>query len=314
MNTLLRNMVLALVLLGLLSAPAEAGLKKYGNSGFVFLKVGQSARSAAMGDASTAVVVGVEAIFTNSAGLAYVEKPSFTVSHNRWLVDSKFYSAALAYPLGRHVLGISMITFQLPEYEETTIYQPSGTGTIIRDNDLAIGLTYAIQFTDRFTFGAQARYVQETLFQDSHSSVDLSVGTHFYTGFRSLRLAMALRNFGTDIEIIDDKAFMPLIYSIAGAMEVYGKVGDPTYLTVSAENAFFIDYERRINTGAELWLGNAIALRGGYKFNSDTESITLGAGIKKEFADQRAVTVDFSYGDMGDLLDPVYRISLGGAF
>jgi len=310
--------ILLLLILGvaLVAVPtdADAGLKKLGNAGFTFLKVTQTARTAALGDAFTAVATDINAIYWNPAGLVNLQRPSFSFGYNDWMINSKFYSGALAVPFGgRHVLGISLISFTPDEIEETTIFQPNGTGVMIKDNDFAIGLSYGISFTTQLSFGIQARFIQEKLYTSTNRGIDVSVGTLFYTGFRSLRLAMSVKNFGQDIVIIDDTAFRPLIYNIGIAGEVYGNLGDPVSLTVAAENAFFVDYEGRFHAGAELWVHNLLALRGGWKFNNDTESFSLGAGLKHTLS-ERPFSVDFSYSDMGDLLDPTYRFTIGGSF
>ena len=309
----LSTFILAITVLVFAATDAQAGLKKLGNAGFSFLKVTQSARTAGMGDAYTAVANDIHSIYWNPAGLIHLTRPAFTLGYNNWMVDSKFYSGALAAKFGTQAIGISIISFTPDAFEETTIFQPNGTGNMIQDNDIAIGLSYAIQFTDKLSFGAQARYIQEKLYNDTNTGIDVSVGTLFYTGFRSLRLAMSLKNFGQDIVIIDDTAFRPLVYNIAVAMEVYGNLGDPISLTLAADNAFFVDYEGRLHTGAELWLHNMLALRGGWKFNNDSESYSLGFGLKYNVA-ERPFTLDVSYSDMGELLDATYRVSIGGSF
>ena len=302
--------VLALLLA---SAPADAGLKKLGIAGFGFLKVTQSPRVAAMGDAFTAVADGIDGMFTNPAGITGVERFGYSFSHTRWLVDSKFYSGAVVYRIGNSAIGLNVISYRPTAFEETTIFKPDGTGLIVDDGDIAIGGTYAIKLTDKLSFGAQMRYIQEALYTDRNKSFDFALGTTFYTGFRSIRIAMALRNFGKDNVIILDQAFMPLIYNIGLAMEIYGEKGDPVSFTVAADNVFYIDYEGRFHLGGELWLANTLALRGGYKFNYDTETFCLGAGLKTSLG-RREFTADFSYTEMGDLFDPALRFSVGGSF
>ncbi len=86
--------ILAITLLVLASTGAQAGLKKLGNAGFSFLKVTQSARTAAMGDAYTAVATDINSIYWNPAGLVHLTRPTFALSYNDWMVESKFYSGA----------------------------------------------------------------------------------------------------------------------------------------------------------------------------------------------------------------------------
>jgi hypothetical protein len=114
--------------------------------------------------------------------------------------------------------------------------------------------------------------------------------------------------------VVENKFFMPLYYNVALAGEVYGKRGDPAFLTLSGESAFAADYELRAHVGAELWVKNAFALRGGYKINYDTDSFSVGAGLKFEVSARRAVTVDVAYSDMGRYFSAPLRVTVGGAF
>ena len=200
--------------------------------------------------------------------------------------------------------------------------KPTGTGRIVTSNSAAVGLAYALKLTDRLSFGLHTRWIRETFDLDSKSALDVSVGTHFQTGFRSARVAMSFRNFGKDYNVIEEvpggpeaeNFQMPLSFNIATAMEAYGVVGDPTYLTLAVESVYSIDYSQRAHVGAELWLANTVALRGGYKFNYDAEGFSAGVGFKVKRNDRR-LTVDFAYTDTrGTSLDAPIRFTIGGAF
>jgi hypothetical protein len=312
MRRILWIATLAALMGPLLAVDAEAIFKKLGTTGFNFVKIGQSARPVAMGSAYMAISNDINSIFWNPAGLTHIERAAYTFSYNRWFADSKLYSGAVAYRFGASVFGVSMVSFQTKPFEETTIFEPTGTGKMVEGNDFAIGVAYAYQFTDRLSFGANFRYLQESLFEDSNTTFDASVGTLFYTGFRNSRLAMTLKNFGQDNTVIAESAFMPVVYTIAGAMEVVGKVGDPTYLTLSAENVFAIDYEGRVHLGAELWLVNTLALRGGYKWNYDAEDFSIGAGLKRTFG-TASLSVDIAY-THSDFFNAPLRFTVNGTF
>ncbi len=288
-----------------------------GLSGFNFLKIGQGARAVAMGDAYTAVSDDINAIFWNPAGLTSIRGSAWTATYTKWLVDSYSFSAAAAWNTGTArggVLGASVVGFRPGDIIETTIFQPQGTGQTVSSGDLAIGVVYALKMTDKFSFASRISWINQTLHTESVSSISLDIGTLFHTGFKSLRLAMALKNFGPDKKVTETKFFMPIYYNVAMAAEFYGEKGDPTYLTVSAESAFAADYELRAHLGAEMWMQNVFALRGGYKVNYNTDTFSIGAGLKYEIAGDRSVTVDVSYSDMGELFIAPIRVTLGGTF
>ncbi len=294
------------------------GTQKWlGLAGFQFLKIGQGARPVAMGDAYTAVADDINAIFWNPAGLTAIRGTAWTASYTKWLVDSYLYSAAVAWNTGTArggVLGGSVVALRFPHIEETTTFQPQGTGAGVSTGDVAIGVVYALKLTDKFSFASRVSWVSQTLHTESVSTISVDVGTLFYTGFKSLRLAMALKNYGPDKKIVENKFFMPLYYHVAAAGEIYGEKGDPAYLTVSGESAFAADYELRAHLGAEMWFQNMVALRAGYKFNYDTDTYSAGVGLNYEIAGDRAVTVDLSYTDMGRYFDGPIRVTVGGMF
>lgn len=299
----------------------EYGVKKVNISGMQFLKIGQGARAVAMGDAFTAVADDINAIFWNGSGLVHVERVAYQLNWTRFLLDTQLYSAAAVWNTRSargEVLGISVVSHNPKASKETTIYQPSGTGQDVVVHNISVGLLYAIKFTDKFSFSAKANYVQEKLYTVKTTGFTVDVGSFFYTGFRSLRIAMAFRNFGPDRKSGDRAYLLPLVYNIGVAAEVYGEKGDPSYLTASVESAFFVDFEQRWHFGAELWLQNALALRAGWKWNYDLESIAVGAGLKQTFGG-RTITADVAVSllqknDGVVMFDPPIRVSVGGTF
>ena len=290
------------------------GRNKIKPSTFQFLKVSTNARVSGMGDAFTAVADGMDGIVWNPAGTTKIKKFGYAFGYARWLVESAFYSGAVVYNTGRWgVVGVSLVNFQPPTFMETTTLQPDGTGRNVTVGDMALGATYAYQLTDKLSAGGTIRYIQSKLADVTLKAVSINVNSLMYTGFRSLRLGMNLKNLGGEQEIVSEKSEMPLTFHLGVAMELYGNLGDPSSLTVAFEGAYFTDRLQRWNLGGEFWLANIVALRAGYKFKYDNESWSVGAGLKGDFSG-RNIGLDVSYSDFGDLFDPPLRISLSGSF
>ena len=299
----------------------EYGVKKVNISGMQPLKIGQGARAVGMGDAFSAVADDINAIFWNGAGLVHVERVAYQLNWTHFIYDTQLYSAAAVWNTRSargEVLGISVVSHQPKPSPETTIYQPEGTGQDVVVHNISVGLLYAIKFTDKFSFSAKANYNQEKLWTVKTTGFTVDVGSFFYTGFRSLRIAMAFKNFGPDRKSGDRAYLLPLVYNIGVAAEVYGEKGDPSYLTASVESAFFVDFEQRWHFGAELWLQNALALRAGWKWNYDLEGISAGIGVKQTFGG-RTITADVAISrlqknDGVKMFDDYIRVSIGGTF
>ena len=293
---------------------AENEFKRLGKSGFSFLKISPSARAAGMGDAFTAVANDVTTIFFNPAGLTNINNFDFSFNHTNWIVNSSLISGVIGFPFGqRGALGISVISFATEEFEETTIFEPEGTGRMIKAGDIAIALAYALKLTDRLSFGLKGQYLEEFIDDDKANGFAFDFSTFYMSGFRDLTIAMVMKNFGPDAKFLTKKFKLPLYFNVNTAISLLGKQGGPIQLLLSAESAFATDYRDRYHVGSELWIADMLALRGGYKFFYDTEDWTIGAGLKLKIGARR-ILIDIAYSNFEEFFDPPLRISIGGSF
>ena len=278
-----------------------------------FLKLATNARSAGMGDAYTAVGNDLSAVFYNPAGITQIEKWELVGGYTKWLVGSQIGTFALGVKTNVATLALSFVNFMTEEFEETTSGNPGGTGRMVRGSDMALGLTIAKQVTDKLSVGGNIRWVQEDLDLVKYANVDIDFGTLFYTGFKSTRIGMTLKNLGGDKDVVVQKARFPMTFNLSGAMEVYGNLGDPVSVTVAAEQVFYTDYANRYHIGMEAWVNNRLALRAGYKTGYDSESWSVGGGLKQKLGGQ-TVKIDFSYHRAEALNENPLRLALGLAF
>lgn len=296
--------------------PPEENLIEYARvttTSYGFLKLTGNARSAAMGDAYASVGNDLSAVFYNPAGITQIERYALTASYLKWIVGSQMGTFAIGAKTNVATFAVNFAYFRTEETEETTSSQPGGSGRMFRAGNLAAGLTIAKQVTDKLSVGGNLRWIQENLDLQSYSAVDFDFGTLFYTGFYSTRLGMSFRNLGTDKDVIGQKARFPMVFNLSGAAEVYGNLGDPLSVTLAVEQMFFTDGVNHYHFGAEAWVQNMLALRGGYKTGYDSESWTLGAGLRQKLGDQ-AVSVDFSFSRAEALDEYPIRVSVGLGF
>jgi len=281
---------------------------------FGFVKLTSHPRSAAMGDAFSAVGNDLSSVFYNPAGITQMETDvEVQASYSQWIVDSSIGTFALGMKTGFATFAVNAIYFQTQEIEERTSYNPTGTGRKVRGKDMAVGLTIAKQLTDKLSFGFQGRWLQEDMDVETWSTVDVNFGTVFFTGYRSTRLSMTLRNLGNEKEVVAQKARTPTTFNLSAAAEVYGNLGDPVSVTVSVEQAFYTDYQACYFFGGEAWINNMIALRAGYKTRRTAEDWSIGAGLKQKLGNQM-VKVDASYSNSPEFGDGLLRLSAGIGF
>lgn len=285
-------------------------------SGFTLLKLSASARLAGMADANVGTSRDIHAIFQNAAGLVHIDRIGYVASYNQWLVGTRMGAAGLAYRIPVGVVGVSFRSFTYPDVEETKPLQPNGTGRSIQLGDFAVGVAFAKQLTDKFSMGFRLQYARSQLHDVTNvSSTTFDIGTIFYTGFKSLRVGMTISNLGGNVEVLTEDYRLPFFYNLALAMEVIGKEGDPLYLTAAYEHVFYRDYGERDHVGGELWLQNILALRAGYKFHYDVETWSVGAGLNLNVSEDRELSVDVSYSDIGGKIqERPLRLTLSGTF
>ena len=84
--------------------------------------------------------------------------------------------------------------------EITTENSPNGTGQFFDAQDIAIGLSYARNLTDKFSAGLTVKYVNQTIWNESSSGVAFDIGTQYKLDFNNLTIAMCMTNFGSESE------------------------------------------------------------------------------------------------------------------
>jgi len=223
------------------------------------------------------------------------------------------------------------LAFQLgilsTEIDETTEFEPFGTGRSFFYSDMVAGMAYARRWTDKLLVGVGAKYVREDLGTDVGGPVTnavlVDIGSIYYLGYGSVRIATALSNFGSEL-----KPSGEFVSQSTGEVRSYDGFDPPTVfryglafepfetsaqrLTTSLEINQPADNAQVIKLGAEwTWL-KRLALRSGYNFNADELKLSAGAGVFATIGGLQG-TLDYAYTDGGSL-GAVNRLTLGMKF
>lgn len=274
-----------------LAAPARAqyvdDLIKVGTTGMVLLELPLNPRTSGQADIRASdASYGADALFTNPAGLPRAgARHLATAAHTEWIEATRIQSAGYAYNAGGlGTVGVSVARLDLGTMTGTANAVPGQIGGYVVTEDfsaesIALGLTYARQLTDRFSFGATGRYVTERIASYRAEALVVDFGMLYDTGLGSLRIGALLQNFGTDGQYLEDPFKMPISFRLSTAMEVLGTMGDANRLTVSAEALHTNNSAQRLHVGAEYAVLPQLAVRGGYKLGYDEEALSLGLGL-----------------------------------
>ncbi len=317
------------------------GQSKVGSTAAPFLSIGIGPRAVGMGGAFTATANDITALYWNPAGISRMGGSAAYFSHTKWFADINFNYAAAALSLGDWgTVGASVTYLDYGETEITTIKEPEGTGATYGAKDLAMGLHYAMNLTDRFSIGGTVKYVQQKIWNTSASSVAFDLGVLFLSEIYGLRIGATISNFGGEMTMdgkdlyvlydIDNTQYgnndqilaklktdpfpLPLTFKVGVAMDVINT--SDFRFTAGVDALHPSDNSESLNVGGEIAYKNMLAVRAGYKslgLNNAEEGLTLGFGLNYDFAPGLGLSFDYAYQDFGILKNTQY-FSMGIKF
>jgi hypothetical protein len=337
----IKNALVILVLAALAAPPAQAQ-DKVGTTAAAFLGVGIGARGTAMGGAQVAQAQGPSALYWNPSAVAAMPSSGAEFTNANWFVDSRFQHLGLVVNTGNlgH-FGVSVMALNYGEIEVTTVTRPDGTGERFTPLDLAVGVSYARNLTDRFALGATVKYVSQQIWNSSATGAALDLGVTYTTPFRGLRIGMAMTNFGTNMQMtgrdlrqaIDpapnqqgnnpylpgyletDSWAMPLMFRVGVSMDAY--TGPMGRLTLSTDGQAPADNAQSASFGAEYAFRDLFFVRGGYReaFSSVAEDggWTFGFGLRYAINPRLAGYFDYAFQEYRPFGTP-QMFSLGVTF
>ncbi len=208
-----KRLAIPVVILLLTGSMHVWGFEKVGTTSFQFLKVTTNARAAGMGEAFTAVADNSEGLYFNPAAIVSVENLDFSAAYLDWFLDIYHSSLTAAYTVpGIGSFGLQALLTDAGEIRVTSVdalgfvgdTYLGYTGEVIKPGAMVLGLSYARNLTEKFSFGLTVKYAREDLGVRSTGNIAFDGGLLYDTGFRSLRLSAVIRHFGPEVKFYDE--------------------------------------------------------------------------------------------------------------
>jgi len=306
---------------------------RQGEAGATQLLLNPWARSAGLSTMTTANIAGVEAMRLNVAGL--VRSPSRTQimgGHARYFDGTgiSMNALGLAQKVGSNgAFGVSIMTMDFGDIPVTTEDFPEGTGATYAPLFFNMGLSYAHEFENKVSVGVTARIVSEGLSNLTATGVSFDAGVQYVTGENEeFKFGISLRNVGTPLkyrgegltqslsspnpEVDQEITFftranqfdMPSLLNIGAS---YDLVINPQHrVTIVGNFTSNTFYEDQIGAGVEYVFNDMFMLRGGYKYELDTDQevqesvytgISAGASVQVPFNKEKGSNfgIDYAY-------------------
>ena len=335
-NTIKSNLIIIMLILSTLNLFAQntESTTKVGTTAGQFLKIGVGARANAMGGAYVAVDYGIESSYWNPALISRIPgQGEAAFNHSTWLVDSQYDYVGISFNAPAGSVGLSFISFRVPDEKVRTVLFPEGTGQVWDANSIAIGLTYARNLTQEFSFGITGKYIQETIYNESAQTFAVDLGIFYQTPWNPLKLGVSIINYGGKMQLDGrdiyfneapigesgavnevpaqyrmDRFEIPLSLRFGLALEAFKNENISVLLT--SDGIHPNDNQESISTGLEVALKELISLRAGYRtlFMDDSEQgLTLGFGLRHDTVAQN-FRIDYAWADYG-LLHSVHFLT-----
>ncbi|OGC90685.1 MAG: hypothetical protein A2142_01310 [candidate division Zixibacteria bacterium RBG_16_48_11] len=304
---ILRGTILILgLLLSMATESRPAGTKSY-----QFLKIGTSARSAAMGGAFTAVADDEAALYYNPAGIANFKQPAIIATYANYLTDIQSGFLGYLRPLlANSVIGASVTYFTYGDIPETDRF---GTrlGTF-GSSDLAFNLSYALAVDSQFNVGATGKVVYEKI-QDFYGyGIALDLGGLYALADGRTKIGGVVQNLGSEMNAIgDEKGGLPTVFKLG-----LSHVLKESRILFSAEANKPVDNDFFFNFGAEISQIQPLLLRAGWsssgsdlKTGEDSDKwagFGFGVGLRWE-----RLKIDYAYSSFA-ALGGVHRFTFSG--
>ncbi|MES2589794.1 MAG: PorV/PorQ family protein [Bacteroidota bacterium] len=193
----------------ILSSYVQAGNEdRVGSAGASQLLINPWARSTASADAGFANTVGLEAQYTNIAGLALADKTQIKFNMSKWLgkADINFYSAGFAQRISESsVFAISIQSMNFGEIDVTTVALPEGQIGVFTPRVNVFNVGYAKKFSSSISGGINFKVISESIDNLKANGVAIDAGIRYVTGEKDqIKFGIALKNVGPTMKYKGD--------------------------------------------------------------------------------------------------------------
>ena len=198
----MKKIILMATAVLMLSSLALGQGSRMGTASSTQIQVVQGARYLSGGGAA-ANAVGMDAVYWNPAGLALSENGVDAIFSNRQYIaeiDNNFFGVSVDF-IGMK-MGVSVRTFNIGDIDETTVFQPDGTGQVFTPNFSILGATASKRLSDNTSVGINANFIRESFGRVAASGMAFDLGVQYKSlaGMEGLDAGFVLRNFGQPVK------------------------------------------------------------------------------------------------------------------
>ena len=179
-----------------------------GSAGASQLLINPWVASNGLAGANMASIQGLESVFTNVAGLSFIDKNELITANSQYLGGSgiSLNSVGFATRIGdAGVLGITVSSMSFGDIPITTEDLPEGGIGTFSPSFSRIGVSFAKAFSNSIYAGFTLRLISESISNVKASGVAFDAGIRYVTGEDdNMRFGISLRNVGPPMRYAGD--------------------------------------------------------------------------------------------------------------
>jgi hypothetical protein len=304
---------------------------RVGECGSQELLINPWARSSGWGGVGIACSRGIEAMYTNIAGVAFTQRTELVFAHTIWLQGSGvgINTFGLSQKVGATgVIGVGVMAMNFGDIPITTADLPEGGLGTFTPSLMNINLSYSKMFSNSIYGGINIKVVTQKISNLSASGFAIDAGIQYITGEKeNIMFGIALKNVGPRMKFKGDGlSFRGNMSNSATVLTVEQRSAEfelPTTLNIGVAYDFIISDQHKITlagafisnsfgkdqyiVGLEYKMMNYLYIRGGYAMEKGTfkkadrtNALTgLNAGVTVQVPVNKkkgsTIGIDYSY-------------------
>ncbi len=258
-----------------------------------------TARPSALGGAYGAMGEDINALRYNPAGLNNIHQYEFQFSHYSSFESINYESIMLGVPLQKYkaAAGFAIDFLNYGDMNKRTKYGED-VGTFSAD-DLLLTFGYSQKLKNDINIGFNLKYFSSKIEDEKTNAMAFDAGALFAIE-ENITLGFTAQNIGGQLKYISEKEDLPLNFKLSTKYSPMRFNNPPNLLVdVNIPRGDKVNF----NVGIELWINEAVAVRGGYKDKVDEGKIVGGIGFRTS-----VFQLDYAY-MWANELDAAHRIS-----
>jgi hypothetical protein len=228
---------------------------RVGSAGAAHLLINPWARGSALGDAGIANMNGLEATFTNIAGLAFTDKTQIKFNYSNWMGSAGIglNSAGFAQRLSESdVISVSVQSLNYGDIPITTVANPEGNIGVFSPRANIFNVGYAKKFSSTISGGINFKVISENIFNLKSNGIAIDAGIRYVTGDKEkIKFGIALKNVGPVMRYKGDGLAQQVSYvstEFIGSLEQRSATYElPSLLSIGGSYDFIFSDESKLN-------------------------------------------------------------------